>query len=342
LRRRGTIWPLPRLLKRRRWQVGLALPGPGEKDARPHFMYARRKSWGRAMLDWDSFSKPIIALWPWPGSKEFLESEFFASFFGAMVGGGLAYVAANRSEKLKAIQTEIAGCNAAIALSHSIINTAVTLKGQHIKPLLERYEKEFHDYAFAMDYAQRMNGQFAYTVLLEMRNISKPFMPGEDLQEVVIERIVGSGRAQLLGAQVRQCVESLRESIDNRNMIVAKLDGKPLQEVLPIYFGMRNEAGRVDERFCDYLTALGAHADDCIYFGMLLQEIVITHGQRMRKRLSRSAPKIMTFDYSIAEKRGLLPDRSLFNDFEKQFRPLPFPRLYRLGKKISDLLARWN
>jgi len=66
------------------------------------------------------------------------------------------------------------------------------------------------------------------------------------------------------------------------------------------------------------MEAVEHNVDDCIYFAMLLQDLLKTHVDHMRRKMWWRAPGALTFDYGKA--KDLLPDRSGFADFESQFR----------------------
>jgi hypothetical protein len=61
--------------------------------------------------------------------------------------------------------------------------------------------------------------------------------------------------------------------------------------------------------------------DDCIYFGMLLVDILNAHGEALLGAGAAHPLKVSSIDYRRPEAEGLLPDRNDYRDFEAQFRP---------------------
>jgi hypothetical protein len=81
----------------------------------------------------------------WQSAEGFLNSVFFTSIVGALAGafagayGGQLIVERGRTREQ--MLAEIRNANAAIMIAYSICNMLLSLKGQHLKPFKETYDK---------------------------------------------------------------------------------------------------------------------------------------------------------------------------------------------------------
>lgn len=280
------------------------------------------------MNAFESFWRSTVSWWPWQTPQDFLGSDFFAGLFGAAVGAIAAYLFSARSERRTSRLQEIARANAAIALAHSVVNTAVTLKKQHTKGLYEEYlsEREKALQAIAA-------GQTGITVNMNMMTLALPYLPGPEAQDAVTAGVLHSPRAQIISIHMRQSVDSLKQAVETRNALVLEFKPLPQQQKVPLYLGLPNPNG-VDLRYPNSMEGLAHNVDDCIYFAMLLQELLKAHVDRLRRKLWWRAPSPLTFDYAKANE--FLPDRSGFPEFESQFR-----KTETRWEKLKRFPKRW-
>jgi len=261
---------------------------------------------------WQTLQQPL---------ETFAGSEFFAALFGALAGALSAFAIGRYSDHRAAVLSEIGACNAGIALAHNVINTALTLKDQYVGGMLASYQRQFAEFSAADEQALRTGIPDVYEAILDLRTLSKAFMPKDELQDITLDRIKLSAVVPMLGVIVKQVIESLYSSLDGRNEVIKEMVGKPTSYTSPRYFGFRDSQGHIDERFPDFLLAISMQTDDCVYFAMLLQDVLVDHGRTLRKTVRFKTPGIMTFNYEKPRVKGLLPAVSEYSDFERQFRP---------------------
>lgn len=108
--------------------------------------------------------------------------------------------------------------------------------------------------------------------------------------------------------------------------------GIDVETQIALYFGLKTKAGHVDESYKDTMEALAQYTDDYIYFGMLLTEVLNRDGRRLALKYGKGAPKVSSMDYSDEQLRPLMPKRSGYADFERQYR----------GAKSRFLPSRWR
>lgn len=266
--------------------------------------------------------------WPWDSAREFFRSEFFAGLFGAGVGAAGAYVFASRSERRRARLLEISRANAAIALAHHIINTAVTMKKQHVKSLINDYRAERKKAGEA-----QASGARVIEVSMNMMTLNVPYLAGDELQATVVNGVLRSAHANIIAVQARQSAESFMAVLKSRNELCAEIKAAPFQERISIFLA-QTDANGGDLRYPALMDAIESYIDDCIYFSMLLQDVLKAHVDRIRRKMWWRAPRALSFDYSKAVE--WLPDRAHYTDFENEFR-----KEKTLAEKIRQWPGRW-
>jgi hypothetical protein len=247
----------------------------------------------------------------------------FASFAGAYG----AWKISSRSDRRRRISDEIVDANIAVAISHTVTNKMLALKGQQVVGLLERYQAVFEKYWAILQQAAAPGAPLqVFTLIADFQNSSVPYVAADDLQKAV-ERVRRSTSAPIILASLQTAIEGLRQSSALRNDLSQRLRGSTPEVMVTAYFGTRTGAGNFDQSYPDALTQIGLQTDDCIYFSMLLSEILMRHGKTLRKEYGFRAPKIVRLDYSSARIQGLLPKVSEYRDFEAQFRPPASPEV---------------
>jgi hypothetical protein len=253
--------------------------------------------------------------WLW----HFLNTNFSAALFGALGGAFAAHYVATRSEERKRLRNEIAGVNASVALANVITNVFVSMKRQHIRGMAEIYKRGFERYIAVL--TNPPNKPTVFEFISDFRELDVPFTPIAELRQNLLDRVLTYGPGLSVTMVLQQSIASFANLIEARHRSIARMKSiGDDQERARIYFGVRTSDGHIDERFADQITGLQVMTDNCIYFSMLLCEILSAHGEKIKKQLGRGAPNISKITYGPFEE-GLLPDPRDFPDFEKQFRP---------------------
>lgn len=240
-----------------------------------------------------------------------------ASFAGAYG----AWKIASRAEHRKAVAEEISAGNIAVGLCGSIMNVVIGLKRQLLAPKIAAYQASFQAYGRLAEAAWLGRAYTPMEAGVDIKSISMPYLPMDDLQSAVAG-IKGSRKAPMLLAAVRQAVESLAKSVERHNLLAKTLKESGLNEDL--YFGLLNANGAgADESFPDVMRALDVQSADSIYFPELLAALITRHGDDLvissgmrSSHVSRLLPAPDRF-------RAVMPDPKDYPDFESQFRPKP-------------------
>jgi hypothetical protein len=82
-----------------------------------------------------------------------------------------------------------------------------------------------------------------------------------------------------------------------------------------LFFGFSYAPGRVDDRYPNFISALKLQTDDCIAYGILLAQSLVSYGERLATRYGDGAPTISKVSFDKAA--DLLPDLSAYADWVK-------------------------
>jgi hypothetical protein len=252
-----------------------------------------------------------------------------ASFAGAYG----AWKISSRAEQRRRIGDEIILANAAMSLCVSLANNVLALKSQNVERLAEDYHERFLRYSAVVERVTRGLPFQMLEMGANLQHTSMPFLPLEDLREAV-RRVLHCRAGQPLFAQISLSVRGLAEVTERRNRVAdAILDarvGDPEREAR--YFGIFGVA-ICDESYPDAMTGLVARVDDCIYFPLLLADVLSRHATSLNRDFGPGAPKAATFEITEGFQQ-FVPPASEYPSFEKQFRVTPDTARYGLGVRI--------
>lgn len=256
----------------------------------------------------------------WSVASSTVFIAIISTFIAGFAGTWGAQVLAERNEKRKALLTEIRGTNMALGFAHNITNTYFVFKKQHALELGARYEKqcaELRDFE-ARRGARTISATEAFSYEADLRTLAAPFSPIQSLERMLSERIMPEGKAIRLLTPLAQCIEGLKNVIDERNAWIAEFKQLPRNSDLQkadMYFGRKSASGHTDERYTNYMQGMSALTDDCIAFSMLLGQALSKYGEARRSEAGRDAPHLATIDWKKAEAAGLIPDMKHYDQW---------------------------
>lgn len=281
----------------------------------------------------DSFNNTLSFLgtsfdyvWRFANSSFFvaLISTLFAAFAGAFGAQVIIEKAKNKEILLK----EIRNTNAAIMVAFGICNSFLSLKKQHIKSLKETFDqqkKALDDFKIG-----RRNGTVdkdqAFEFQADFPTITPLLIPTDVLQSIVFENISLNGRPLSLATTLTQTAYSVNDSLQKRNQLIDEYRAKsPLPDniLVPIYFGLPDGNGHIDNSYPATIDAIYSQTDDCIFFSNLLSQDLVQHGEEIRKgyikKFGKTVPTINKPDFTKAEQSGLMPDAKNYVDWIDMF-----------------------
>lgn len=247
------------------------------------------------------------------------ESAFFlavvSTFIAAFAGTWGAQLLAERNLRRKELLREIQGTNAAIGLAFSIANAYITTKKQHIRDLVAHYSQQCSDRE--LHAANIANGRLPpgtpFPVGMELKTISPPFSPIDELRKFLGDRISPDGKALVLLTPLVQSIRGLEETFEQRNVWIQDVKQMPFDSdtmKLRLYFGLPFAPGKTDERYPNFMKAMGPQTDDCIGFSVLLAQSLKAYGERLASRYGGGAPTIAAPNFDMAG--DLMPDMTAY------------------------------
>lgn len=257
-------------------------------------------------------------VWSLASSTTFV--AILSTFIAAFAGTWGAQAIAERGVQRKQLLDEIRGINMALGLAFNIANTFLVVKKEQILPLCTKYkqqrrEKAEHDEARS---AARID-PFRYAP--DLRTLSAPFTPIQELTRVLLDR-VGTCRAQILLAPLFQNIDGLAYAMDSRNSWISEfrlLLERPDNRKSDWYFGVRSTDGMLDTRYPSMIEALEAETDGCIGFALELSKSLREYGEKLKKKNPRfTLPTIGEAFFDKAEEAGLIPDMKTYSEWGRR------------------------
>lgn len=294
--------------------------------------------------------------WDWTAISEgawaFINSNFSAAFFGACAGAWAAHYIGTRSERKKELLKEIRSTDAAIALAANVIIRVLALKAQQVQKTVGNYllrrsavKSHFEDVR-----AGRLPPEAGLNVQLDLNRLDPLTAPVERLETVVLEELSARGRLPQLAITLRQRLEALNNSVEQRNDFITEFkswDATEAQKALR-FFGLPYEDHSTDTSYLDSLTDIGRGTDDCIWFAKRLCRDLEDHANVLRKRFKMQrfrgeVHKVVPINISKAHADGLVPSDDEYGDWMRSFVILiPPSRGRHFGKTLYSLRATWR
>ncbi|HEY4276331.1 MAG TPA: hypothetical protein VGM68_12655 [Rhizomicrobium sp.] len=259
-----------------------------------------------------------LAARAWSVAEHPITIAVVSTFIAAFAGTWGAQRLADRTARRKALLDEIRGTNMAIGLTYNIANTYFATKKQHIRQIVAHYDGQCA--ARTAHYAGMAVGTIPagtpFTYGLELKTIFPPFTPIEELQKLMRDKIAPDGKALILMTPLIQSLRGFADTVTQRNEWIEELKHLPPNTddyKGRLYFGLELTPGRTDERYPNFMKAIGLQTDDCIAFSLLIAESLQKYGARLAAKYGEGAPKISAPNFSKA--KDLMPDMAFYADW---------------------------
>jgi hypothetical protein len=276
--------------------------------------------------NFDSSEQKIMTFIPdwftWSNATSFFNSSFTTSLIGALAG---AYAGARAAQKIterakdrEQLVSQIRTTNAATMVAFSAFNAGAALKKQHVQPMYEEFESanaKLEAYKADRATGQRQ-GNADYFFTADLRTFSAPLAPIDTLKDLVFNKISAHGRPLALVSMLEQSFLGLREVIQKRDALVHRFASGQIPKDLThkYYFGQQLPNGDTNREFPDLIFAIHSYVSDITFFGSLLCDDLVTHGNSVHaaytKRFRKGAPDVSTLDFSGLREKGIIPPAS--------------------------------
>lgn len=245
------------------------------------------------------------------------------SFAGAVGGYVIAMVINHRTEVI----SKVGHTKTAIAVVHSLFNTFLSLKKQHIKELCEQYEKNKNEF---IELKKAKNPPREVIIPFVSHSISFPRVDFGLINTKLFEKADVTGRAYVLATTLINCIHELQNQIAYRHEALNQIAQISAEYKLDdhdracLYYGIRLNnhptMGNIDfQTYSDVMGHIRDFNNDIIWFSRELVWELIKNGKESAKKLIFSRPKIGSVDYSDVES-SLMPDDANYKDWREKFK----------------------
>ena len=265
------------------------------------------------------------------------------SLAGAWGGAYAAQRIADASKQRERLELEIKSCNELLELVHGIANSYINAKEQQVESLRTQYRIKR---VLAHWHHQRLEaGDVAPGTAIELGQINfsllnLPMAQVDGIEKILSEKLTISGRTRTLVGVLRGCISVLGEMSTDRNAWLRRFQAAELNnhDKARLIFGLPNRSGDVDDTYGNLVEGIHQHVDDCIMFAVMLGEDARKHGlsirRTYRKDFGRDVPRVGRLCFEDVEKRGMMPDRSAYQSWDRAVASLPATTRGRLLKSF--------
>lgn len=257
-------------------------------------------------------------------------SSFFTTVFGALAGAfagaWAAQYIAEQNKLREQLTKEIRDTNAAIVLSLGVFNIAVSLKKQHIHPLVTDYQESCRIFREATEQlkANITPTEMPQINLLDIQEIAPPIT---HLQDMVLGRLSTAGRSLASVTALVDAVVNINYALSRRNALIAKFKDGDLPKGARkehLYFGLPYGDGQTNAEYPHIIEGISLYTNDVIFFSAKLCEDLREHGQLLVKKYEKGlrgqVPALHGIDVAKAQKEGWVPDEADYEAWTAGFR----------------------
>ena len=281
----------------------------------------------------------------------FAESNLVTALLGSLAGAfGGAWAAqriANKNKLRDDLLKEIRNTNAAAMMLYGIANSHLGMKSEHIQSMRDKYEEEQTklDLFLKAKKAGTVPPRQTFEFTADLQTLKPLLSPTEPIQRLMFDQISITGAALSVLPILLATIQSLNETLTDRNHIVEdwKKDRPP--NLIQAYFGMEHDSV-VDQRYKMLVEAIYRQTDDVIAFSMMIGDALHEHAkdqrQKLRSHFRIDGPTINKVDFSRFDKS--IPPADEYTNFAKMLeitRPTPKKSRWQLiREKIK--VPKWG
>lgn len=240
-------------------------------------------------------------------ASSFLNSQFVSALLGALAGAyGGQWIVERQSIKKRALE-ELRAINACIAILQIILNSTLAMKQQHVGPMIANHKNDLQRFEMIIGSTEPAVFEFQ----ADWEALPATEFPLESLRERIHTQIDSSAQAISMLTMLLTAAAHLDTAIEERNVFIKEERAgspKSSEQLLGLYFGLRQKSGVTDARYPSMLEAISEYVDAVAVFSAALASILKGHGHVAAKKLGKEAPHIVTLNLGAAIQSGLMPD----------------------------------
>jgi hypothetical protein len=134
-----------------------------------------------------------------------MNSQFISSVIGALAGAFAGAYAAHKigtsAKRRELLEAQLRSTNVAISSAFLTCNSALGLKGQHVKSLYDNHISERSRFEAALKNPPA-NGQIHFA--MDLKTLHMPFVPFDDVSRIIQEQVNVRGRPLALVSTIQK------------------------------------------------------------------------------------------------------------------------------------------
>ena len=265
----------------------------------------------------------------WAHAALFLNSNFVTALvgsgFGAYAGAYTVQLLAERASIVKDLTLELRNTNAALTLAVMCANSAMSLRSQFSKELLDEYLLVKEDIKQLRNF--KLIDPDTLYFSMNLGRFPKITFPIERLQEVIQSRLSAAGKELSLVGEAETVIAALQNAMDERDKFCEVFSKSDYSEEMKIaiYLGNPTGNGQTDTTYGDLVKSIDQYAADLAYFSAALCDELMVRGQAALRELIKIRRKnihkhqLISVDFSDARKAGLLPSDEEYPHWLERF-----------------------
>jgi hypothetical protein len=168
--------------------------------------------------------------------------------------------------------------------------------------------------------------QQIFDVKADLQTLKPLFSPTEQIQRLMFDQISITGAALFVLPILMATMQSLNESLVDRNRIADEWNANSPSNLVQLYLGLPHN-NKVDQRYKMLVEAIYKQTDDVIAFSTMIGNALYDHAiaqrQKLRDRFKIDGPVITKIDFSRFEK--FIPPAKEYENFAKMFEVTKIP-----------------
>lgn len=261
--------------------------------------------------------------------NEYLNSPFGSAFISSLAGallGALAAIFYGRNSLLRKERLDsLRYANNALILAWACADMGMSLKSQHVRPMLRNYKFQQEAAEHENETALTSGRPRTHTVEAELLKLSPTTLPLEALKNFVYSMNHADAKSVSAVSMIEASIAELNHAIEIRsNLIDALRTSNPDPETFAsTYLGLTRPDGSVDVMYASTMEAIGQYTDDVIFFSVFLGENLKAHAKQLHKSIGswrEQAIKPLDVDFTPARASGLVPEDHEYQAWLRGFR----------------------
>lgn len=195
---------------------------------------------------------------------KFLNSSFFASFFGA-VAGAVSIFTIDWFRKQRSLLADI---NTSIGVLTSLLNTLFNIKEQHVLPMVTHYMENVKRYKEAKIKSSENSQKESQPIeiLMYMQKFHCPELHFELPLDRVFSKSYKKPQVVPLLMHTKRSVGNVEQMIKIWNELTDHMKDLPESEKSLAYFGEHTAPDMIDTNFPDTVSNVAKSVDDGLFF----------------------------------------------------------------------------